>query len=226
MLLYNWGNEIAVPGVLPTRPGVNHQEGTPMVKPQHTPTPENEQEEWRPVVGYEGWYEVSNLGRVRRVRAGAHTHAGRLRTATPDDKGYPQLDLYKNGKGKHYSVHCLVAYAFLGPCPTGYEVNHKDRNPANPQLSNLEYVTKSQNSRHAFEHGRIPLRGEEVGNAKLTGLAVLAIRNSTESQSALAARYGVSQLTIRRVRLGDVWKHAGGPIRSRRPWNRRQQSED
>src|SRR5690242_12650358 len=85
---------------------------------QHTPTPENQQEEWRPVVGYEGLYEVSDLGRVRSLRISRVMSPGR------GEERYPHLILYRDKQPHIVSVHILVARAFLGPAPEGMEVHH------------------------------------------------------------------------------------------------------
>lgn len=102
-----------------------------------------EQEIWKPVVNYEGLYEVSNLGRVKSVpRKG--TKGGMLRLL-PDDKGYLRVNPCKNGKQEPCLVHILVMRAFVGECPEGYEVDHYDWNPSNNRLENLSYQLKGVN---------------------------------------------------------------------------------
>lgn len=96
-------------------------------------------EQWRDVSGYEGIYQVSDLGRVKRIKTSKGTRAGRMLTRGPLN-GYPSVMLCKNGKPKRYYVHRLVAEAFLGRCPDGYLVHHKDEAPANAHLTNLEYM--------------------------------------------------------------------------------------
>ena len=92
-------------------------------------------EEWRPVVGYEGLYEVSNLGRVRRVAYVLATYVGKRGSAT----NYCRVRIFNERGGKQRSVHSLVAAAFIGPRPSPlHEVNHKDGNPTNNTLENLE----------------------------------------------------------------------------------------
>jgi hypothetical protein len=102
-------------------------------------------EEWRPVVGYEGLYEVSNLGRVQR--------GDRLRKLSPNDYGYIVVQLWRDGQYRQFLVHVLVAAAFLGPCPDGYEVNHKHGDKADNRASELEYMTRSDNNKHAYTTG-------------------------------------------------------------------------
>lgn len=118
------------------------------------------EEQWRPVVGYEGCYEVSNLGRVRSVRRTAIDSAGRWRTwrgrvlrLKINADGYPVAGLTQNNVTRSHLAHRLAALAFLGPCPEGQEVRHLDGNPANGALSNLAYGTKSENAQDTLRHG-------------------------------------------------------------------------
>jgi len=170
-----------------------------------------ETEEWRPVVGYEGWYEVSDLGRVRRVKAAKHTRVGLIRRPSPNGSGYLTLGLSRCGHGSgYYPVHWLVAEAWLGPRPPGHEVNHKDGNKTNNRPQNLEWVTSARNHQHAFESGLTnPPRGENHYQAKLTEDAVREIRKSNAGVScaALARRFGVNPSTVWVARYGRSWCH-------------------
>lgn len=161
---------------------------------------------WQPVPEFEGIYSVSNLGQVRRERAGHGARVGRhLKQDTRN--GYPYVNLH-NGSGKYrrFYVHGLVASAFLGPRPPGHEVNHKDGVKANPQADNLEYVTSSGNKRHAATTGLSPA-GERRHNAKLTQAAANEIRALAErmSQSELATKFGVHRSTIVDVLNRRTW---------------------
>lgn len=97
-------------------------------------------EQWRPVVGYEGFYEVSNLGRVRNCKA-----ARRILKQKTSPKGYKILKLYRHGVARTYRVHRLVLEAFVGPCPEGLEGCHWDTVPSNNSLANLRWDTRSAN---------------------------------------------------------------------------------
>lgn len=115
-------------------------------------------EEWRPVVGHEGSYEVSSLGRVRSLdrtivtKAGVRKRArGRL-LALPINHargGYPQVTLSTGTR----TVHTLVAAAFIGPRPAGMETCHQNGNPADNRVDNLRYATPSDNNYDAVRHG-------------------------------------------------------------------------
>jgi len=102
-------------------------------------------ERWLPVPGF----EVSDLGRIRSFRRGNKPKI--LRGGRRN--GYPtahfQVDYHQQG----FYVHRLVAAAFIGECPEGQEVRHKDGNPANPRLSNLHYGTHAENMQDKLVHG-------------------------------------------------------------------------
>lgn len=115
--------------------------------------------EWKPVKGYEGYYEVSFDGKVRsveRVTPFGRGYVMKPRTVlTPsvDKDGYYKVGLSKDGKKRRYFVHRLVAEAFL-PNPENLPiVNHKDGNKQNNRADNLEWCTRSHNDKHAFSIG-------------------------------------------------------------------------
>ena len=117
-------------------------------------------EEWRPVVGFEEAYEVSNLGRVRsktRLVGGncgsLWERTGRIRKVYTNKHGYKNVVLYFDGTMRRCSVHRLVAMAFLDN-PLNYPfINHKDENPSNNNVENLEWCTAQYNATygHAIE---------------------------------------------------------------------------
>jgi len=106
-------------------------------------------ERWLPVVGYEGWYEVSDHGRVRRKKPGGGSFINKILRSAASSRGYLHVDLYKHGKNKICSVHRLVVESFIGPYPKGFETNHIDGVKTNNCLANLECVSSSQNKIHA-----------------------------------------------------------------------------
>jgi hypothetical protein len=121
-------------------------------------------EEWRPVYGYEGHYEVSSLGRVRsvdRTVAGPHDGArwrlrGKLMRPTPWRKGYLGINLSKDGKQRRFQVHRLVLEAFVGPCPEGQQACHNNNVRSDNCLVNLRWDTLSANMRDKAIHGTDP----------------------------------------------------------------------
>jgi hypothetical protein len=177
-----------------------------------------EAEEWRPLLGYEGLYEVSSLGRVRGMprphayprRADRLLYIGPNR---PGPRGYLQVRLCRDGLEVTRKVHRLVAEAFLGPRSAPFEVNHIDGDKTNNRASNLEWVSPDANVRHAYASGlkvAARLTGERNANARLTASAVRSIRQAVASgvtQECLALRYGVNRTTIEAVVTGRSWRH-------------------
>lgn len=109
-------------------------------------SPRVQLERWLPITGYEGLYEVSSDGGVRRC--------GSEKCLKPIRNKYPYVFLYKGGVKKKHHIHILVCTAFKGPKPTlRHEVNHRDGDTQNFWSSNLEWLTKSENMKHAFKLG-------------------------------------------------------------------------
>lgn len=173
-------------------------------------------EEWRDVVGYSGYYQVSSLGRVRSLpRTVPRSYRGALpikgRIMKPyDAKGYGRIQLHTEGKGKKKLVHVLVAEAFCHKRSGKTEVNHKDGVISNNAADNLEWVTQLENANHAATV--LLRRAGELGCwAKLTTKDVVEIRQACEIKStnkaALARKYGVSPGVIWHVWKRITWKH-------------------
>lgn len=112
-------------------------------------------ERWHPVVGYEDLYEVSNGGRVRRSGPSKDGRAkvGRVLRPAIASHGYATVVLWRDGVGHSWCLHRLVAAAWIGPCPVGHEVNHRNGIKGDNDVQNLEYVTCSDNHRHAYQTG-------------------------------------------------------------------------
>ena len=118
-------------------------------------------ETWKPVVGYEGLYEVSDYGRVRSVphevpsRNGVRVSPGRMRNPFKNKTGYVIINLCKNGIIKNHTIHRLVAEAFL-PNPDNLpQVNHKDENKLNNNLGNLEWCSVKYNNNYGTKNQRV-----------------------------------------------------------------------
>jgi hypothetical protein len=164
---------------------------------------------WKSVLDWP--YEVSIFGQIRRTDNGSRSYSGNVIKGTlgGTKRNYPVVQLCRPGARKWVSKHKLVANAFLGPCPDGMEIHHKDHNPLNPRLDNLEYVTRSRNKILSVEANRWPL-GERRWNAVLTEGIVKEIRmlfNAGWSINKIADRFAANFTTIYHVVRRNNWKH-------------------
>lgn len=160
-------------------------------------------ETWRPISGWPD-YEVSDLGRVRRVTGGRGVRAGRVLRPGSQPNGYLGVNLYLNGVRTRRTVHSLVADAFLGGRPPGYEVNHLHPPKTDNRAVNLEVTTSAGNKAHAVATG-LAAMGARNASTKLTDEEVIAIRAACAaglSQRAVAAMFGVSQPHVSDLVLG------------------------
>ena len=105
-------------------------------------------EQWRPVPGWEGYYNVSNLGRVWSVRRDKP-----MRSHALPHTGHLNVKLKRDGVVTSTGVHALVAAAFVGPRPEGMEVCHNNGDPSDNRLENLRYDTRRANQLDAVRHG-------------------------------------------------------------------------
>lgn len=105
-------------------------------------------EQWLPIVDWEGWYSISTLGRWRREIATTRVPAGYIARGNFDQAGYRIAVLSRFGKKTGYRVHRLVMEAFVGIRPAGYDINHRNGIKSDNRLENLEYVPHPINVRH------------------------------------------------------------------------------
>jgi hypothetical protein len=176
-------------------------------------------EEWKPVVSYEDYYEVSNMGRVRSLgreheipcRWGG-TMIRRLppKILSPIKKtdGYNYVGLWEDGDCKTVAVHRLVLETFIGPCPDGMECCHNNSNKTDNNIRNLRWDTRANNSldRNEYDGG---IRGEKNPGSKLTEKKVLAIRKlykkTKVKQKDLADLFGVTRESVSLIINGRRW---------------------
>lgn len=177
---------------------------------------ENTQEIWKPVVNYEGFYEVSSFGRIRSIdreilrRTGdTYKVPGRLLKVQRDPGGYLSVTLHKNGFRRSLRVHRVVAWAFHGPPKSkALEVSHLNGTPDCNYADNLKWETPSDNCSR-----RTSCRGSRVGSAKLVEKEVAfihAMKDSDTTAADLATRFNVDSGTIRRIWSGHRWNHVTG----------------
>jgi hypothetical protein len=111
---------------------------------------------WKDIEGYNGIYQISNLGSVRSLSNG-FTRKSKILKQKLDRNGYKSVSLSKNSIGKYFAIHRLVALHFLYRSDISLHVNHKDSIKTNNNLDNLEWVTRSENQKHAFRMGLLKL---------------------------------------------------------------------
>lgn len=168
-------------------------------------------EQWADIPGYEGRYQISSFGNVRRLfKRGDKLPLSLL--VQGNVNGYPLISLHGlPRKRKWFLVHRLVMLVFEGACPDGYEVNHKNGDKKDNRLSNLEYLTPSQNIKHSFDAlGRQPVRGEQHYQSKFTEQQVLEMRELRQQGwliREIADKYQGNFGTISHIIQRKTWKH-------------------
>lgn len=176
-------------------------------------------EEWRPVVGYEGIYEVSNMGNVRSVDRTVSRKVGKgadpdrlififakgvLLTPGISGNGYPTVSLC----GKTHTVHSIVITTFRGPPPKGEECRHRNGNRTDPRLDNLEWGTRKENISDMVKHGT-KMIGEKYKSSKITDASakeIMLLRGKI-SQSKIAEMFNVSPSAVQAIHDKRTWKH-------------------
>ncbi len=174
-------------------------------------------EEWKPVVNFEEYYEVSTFGNVKSfdrsvtgVNGKLYNSKGKdISVSTKSNAGYKQAHFSVKSKSYCRDVHRLVAIAFI-PNPENYPiVNHIDGNKENNHVDNLEWCTYKQNSKHAFDNKLTPT-GEMCSFSKLTEKEVLEIydlaHNSDLLQPEIAKKFNIEKGTVSKIKLGTMWR--------------------
>lgn len=185
-----------------------------------------EKEVFRDVLGYEGLYQVSNYGRVKSLERKNIFYCGlrkeHLERPTKEkflnynksNRGYLQVCLTKNGKSKTYTVHRLVAKAFLPNLKNKKQVNHIDGNKENNNIDNLEWVTSSENNKHAFITGlNKPHNMRKVNQYDLQGNFIKQWNSITDFLKENSLNLKNSNITTcckgkRKNAYGFIWKYA------------------
>jgi len=175
-----------------------------------------EVEVWKPVVGYEGLYEVSSLGRLKRLPrtagAGEATRSLSEKIMKPGKHsfGYSQFTLTKGGETENVLLHRLVLEAFDGPPPSpGLLALHGDGDPSNNRRNNLRWGTHKDNVEDSILHGTI-YSGAKHHSSKLTDEDVHQIRRLADAGAPFAwigSQYGIAYQNAARIGRRQVWRH-------------------
>lgn len=148
--------------------------------------------------GFGHKYTVSKTGKV------CNQSTGRELKGRPQKKGgYLSVNL----AGKEYKVHRLVAEAFIPNPENKEQVNHINGKTDDNRVENLEWATPSENISHAYKNKLMTNVGEKNRNSKITEAQALEIKNSSESNTILGKRFGLSPNYISRIKGGYTWKH-------------------
>lgn len=177
-----------------------------------------EEETWRDIEGYEGFYQISNDGKVKSLGRVAECGPGRFRhshdrlLSTKTSSGYCMAYLYRNGDREAVLVHRLVAIAFIPNPDNKPFINHKNGIKDDNRVENLEWCTSSENVRHALNKGlKTPAMGERVNTSKLTSSDVVKInellKTTTLLHREIADLFGVDKGSISKIQRNKTWKH-------------------
>lgn len=168
---------------------------------------------WKPISGYEGYFEVSNYGRIKSLKRSFYNCPNKftklmIRSNNLNRFGYVKVALYKDSIRKWFTAHRLVAFAFIPNPENKREVNHINGIKTDNRAENLEWCTSQDNQIHAFKFGlQIPTDGERNGQCKLSTEQINEIREKYTGyrgqQQVLAKEYGVRQSHISRIVLNQ-----------------------
>lgn len=170
-----------------------------------------ESESWKPVRGYEGLYEVSDMGRVRALFCAGNFHKpGRILKPWITRNGYIQIHLMRPGeKRKGVCIHRLMLEAFVGPRPEGCEVRHLNGQRSNNVLSNLSWGTHKQNSEDSRRLGTMAI-GERAGCSKLAENDVVIIREWYGLGIPIyiiASVFEIDRTSVWQIATRKSWRH-------------------
>lgn len=172
---------------------------------------------YKDIPNYEGIYQVSNTGVVRRLKhwvanSGLQNATGYFvpemtLKPTTDRDGYYMVNLSKLGKSKVFRVHSLVMLAFVGERPANLETRHLNSNKLDNRLENLAYGTKAENMQDAVKVGTLVF-----SKSKLTQEDVMAIASDTRSNREIAKAFGCHVGTVQAIKTGKSFKGFAGNI--------------
>ena len=167
---------------------------------------------FKDVIGYEGFYQISNLGNVKSLsrtilKNGKHPFKSKEKIIKNRINNYCYVTLCKNNTYKNFYVHRLVASAFINNTKNKNSVNHINGIKTDNRFENLEWCTYKENIQHAILIGLINQKGENSVNSKLTEKEVLEINKSNLPHYELSLKYNTSKGNISNIKRKITWKH-------------------
>lgn len=167
---------------------------------------------WKDVIGFEGYYQVSNMGRVKSLTRVSNycIRKGKILSLKKTNTGYLEGNFSLFGKRTMFRVHREVAKSFLKNDCNYETVNHIDGNKLNNKVTNLEWVSIQKNIEHAFKNGLRSSTGEKNCKSKLTENDVIKIKEFISlgySDLFISKKYDVSGAAIWSIRNNVTWKH-------------------
>lgn len=175
------------------------------------------EEIWKDIKGYEGLYQISNYGNIKRFYKNTQKRSVLFKILKPQQTtkyGHLNIRLYKNNKWEIFYVHRLVLEIFVGPCPFGMECRHLDGNPRNNRLENLCWGTRIENMRDSIKHGtryKPNVRGSKHHRSKLKEEEIKKIKKLLKENKLkmreIAKLFNVSIGCISGIKYGQSWKH-------------------
>jgi len=180
-------------------------------------------EEWKDIQGYEGIYQVNNIGRIRSIERKVFVNGywrnksayrnipEKILGQSINNRGYARVCFTGGKKEITKQIHRLVALAFIPQITGKLYINHIDGNKLNNKVENLEWCTNKENRDHAVRLGLLDIKGESNYNARVTNQQVLEIRSKHKPRvygfKKLAIEYNVSVPTIAAIVQRKTWKH-------------------
>lgn len=162
---------------------------------------------WKDIPNYEGFYQASNLGRIRSLPRNGTIKAVKIITQGKTKFGRLKIILRKSGVVKTFNTHRLIAQTFISNTENKPCINHKDHNPLNNNIENLEWVTHSENMKYDFITKYRTHRGDNHNNRKLNSFDVKVIRflKVKLSQKDIAYMFDVCRTNITLILNNKIW---------------------
>jgi len=163
-------------------------------------------ENWKPIIGFENYYEISNLGNVRslirkgKTAYGVREYGGNFIKPFLSSSGYPAINLTKKGYRKQFHIHSLLLKTFIGECPKNMEACHNNGIRTDFRLENLRWDTRKNNHKDQILHGTRPRVG-----IKINGNLAKEIKELEEKLSVISKKYNLSKIQIWRIKTNRAW---------------------